>query len=104
MTERIDHAAEAKKLIENAYSDDPALLDGIRAVAHATLALVEEQRTANRIALAVAIRGDLELGDSADELSDWLHEGNGVRGYFSEAEKEALGIGCTYLTASRHVK
>lgn len=44
---RIDHAAEATKLIESAYSDDPAVLDGIRAVAHATLALVEQQRIAN---------------------------------------------------------
>jgi hypothetical protein len=47
---RIDHAAEAWELIESAYSDDPAVLDGIRAVAHATLALVEQQRIANLIA------------------------------------------------------
>lgn len=87
MTERTDHVAKAEAYIEAGRD-----MDLRKAQVHATLALAEEQRTANRIALAVAIRGDLELGDSAGELSDWLHEGNGVRGYFSEAEKEALGL------------
>jgi hypothetical protein len=58
----------------------------------AVLALVEQQRLANRIAIAVAIRGDLELRSSATDLSDWLHDGNGVIGYFSASEQEALGI------------
>jgi len=54
----IDHAAEARKLIEDAYADDPALLNGIKAVAHAQLAFVEAQREANeqaRIANLIAL-------------------------------------------------
>ncbi len=87
MSGRMDHAAEAASLIENAYSDDPVVLDGIKAVAHATLALVEQQRIANehqrianRIALAqllmtqsprgaeIALVGDSQsaLWDNAD--------------------------------------
>ena len=41
-----DHAAEARKIIEDAYSDDPAILNGIKALAHATLALVDAQEAA----------------------------------------------------------
>lgn len=52
MTERIDHAAEALGLIERAYADDPVILDGLKAVAHATLALVEQQRITNLIELS----------------------------------------------------
>jgi hypothetical protein len=100
MTERIDHAAEALRNInglhdyqsEEGMSDASMLTVAIEAQAHATLALVEQQRIANRIALAVAIREDTVLGGSATDLSDWLHEGNGVVGYFSAAEQEDLGV------------
>lgn len=57
--ERIDHAGEATKLLGSVYSDDPEILDGIRAQVHATLALVEQQRIANEIALRQA---KFELG------------------------------------------
>jgi hypothetical protein len=100
MTERTDHAAEALRNInglhdyqsEEGISDASMLTVAIEAQAHATLALVEQQRIANRIALAVAIREDTVLGGSATDLSDWLHEGNGVVGYFSAAEQEDLGV------------
>ena len=46
MTDRIDHAAEATALLEN-YAPDYTV-----AMVHATLALVEQQRIANLIALA----------------------------------------------------
>lgn len=63
----IDHAAEARKLIEDAYADDPALLNGIKAVAHAQLAFVEAQREANeqaRIANVIAL-GQARAGDGS---------------------------------------
>ena len=92
MTERIDHAEEAAGTLR--VIGYPASNEGCmtRALVHATLALVEEQRMANRIALAVAVRADLKLGGSATDLSDWLHDGGGVLGYFSTDEKEALGF------------
>jgi hypothetical protein len=100
MNERIDHAAQALRNInglhdyqsEEGMSDASMLTVAIEAQAHATLALVEQQRIANRIALAVGIRKDVLLRGTATELSDWLHEGNGVVGYFSAAEQEDLGV------------
>ncbi len=54
MTERIDHAAEARKILE--------LVTGLpkldEARVHATLALVEQQRIANLIALSQAEDGN----------------------------------------------
>lgn len=91
MNERINHVANAERLVR--LTDGHRERNAHQAQVHAILALVAEQRIANRIALAVAIRGDLELRDSATELSDWLNEGNGVIGYFSEAEQQELGIG-----------
>lgn len=95
MTEPTNHADEARRFVADiAESIKPlrdrndipvglmnalngnAIRDLLSAHVHATLALVEQQAIANRIALAVAI----------------LHEGNGVLGYFSEAEQEALGL------------
>ena len=101
MTERTDHAAKALELEESAEAilDRKAIPPHMLAVIeldqarlHAQLALVEQQRMANRIALAVAVRADLKLGGSATDLSDWLHDGGGVLGYFSTDEKEALGF------------
>jgi len=81
MTERIDHAAEAKRILNEGLlpgrQPHPAV-EFAHARVHATLALVEQQRMANRIALAVAVRAD--------------HDGGGVLGYFSTDEKEALGF------------
>lgn len=102
MSERIDHAAEAVACEEAGLSlmrthgmapHMEAVMQFDLARLHAQLALVEQQRIANRIALAVAIREDTILGGTATDLSDWLHEGNGVIGYFSAAEQEDLGIG-----------
>ncbi|MBW1639276.1 hypothetical protein G3H63_09355 [Microbacterium resistens] len=54
MAERLDHAAEAVRLIEGGIGPSfDQTRDGIAlAQAHATLALVEQQRIANLIALA----------------------------------------------------
>lgn len=60
MTERTDHAAEARKAIESTYpialpyDSAEAQYHGalMEAQVHATLALVEQQRIANLIALA----------------------------------------------------
>lgn len=54
MSNRIDHAAVARKYIVAAPSEvtaDPAGTGALLAQAHATLALVEQQRIANLIAL-----------------------------------------------------
>ena len=92
---KIDYAYNAAERIKVAL-DDPHLANAHVtaqiATAEATLALVEQQRIANLIAVAVAVREDLVLGGSASALSDWLHEGNGVRGYFSTDEQEGLGL------------
>lgn len=60
MTDRIDHAAEARKHIEWAHEqqamegqfDETVQHNATLAVAEAVLALVEQQRIANRITLA----------------------------------------------------
>lgn len=98
MDDRIDHAAEARKWLEysadlNPEVDWPRISHAsVLAASHAALAAVDQQRIANRIALAAAIRKDLVLGGNATDLSEWLHEGNGVVGYFSAAEQEELGV------------
>lgn len=69
MTDRIDHAAEARRLTSAVTTRDwaeesPPYVDRRTAVArvHATLALVEQQRIANLIALA---NGDTHLSTTA---------------------------------------
>ena len=52
MSERIDHAAEAREWIDAAAGHPGAISTAILAQAEATLALVEQQRIANLIALA----------------------------------------------------
>ena len=56
MTDRIDHAAAARRHIEWAWREDEGATDAttiaLLAQVHATLALVEQQRIANRIALS----------------------------------------------------
>ena len=54
MSERIDHAAEAREWIDAAARHPGATSTAILAQAEATLALVEQQRIANLIALAGA--------------------------------------------------
>lgn len=71
-----DHAAEAERLIEYAYADDPAVLDGIKAQAHATLALVEAQNTANLIAY---LNGPRVLAEDIEPVRDMVRDRLGVR-------------------------
>lgn len=78
----VDHAEEARHLLRVGAAD--------KAQVHATLALVDAQRIANRIAIADSIRRDIELRQG--DLSGWLNEGDGVLGYFSDEEKEAMGL------------
>lgn len=54
-TERIDHGAEARlcgERAEHATNDMEALTQLVSAQAHATLALVEQQRIANLLAIS----------------------------------------------------
>lgn len=66
MAERIDHAAEARKALGYITGVDPAtnqITLALEAQVHATLALAEQQRIANRIALArVAAEADRSAG------------------------------------------
>lgn len=78
--ERIDHAAEARKLIawgeewmgEEGSTDATNLATALHTVTHATLALVEQQRIANLIALSVKqpIRGGGQVW-----ISSYGHDG-----------------------------
>lgn len=52
MSEQIDHAAEAREWIDAAARHPGAISTAILAQAEATLALVEQQRIANLIALS----------------------------------------------------
>lgn len=77
MSDRIDHAAEARKHIaiadRNASSDWPQLTGEHKAdilaaaQVHATLALVEQQRIANRIALAGYV--DCDIPEALNQLA-----------------------------------
>ena len=62
MSEHIDHAAEAREWIDAAARHPGATSTAILAQAEATLALVEQQRIANLIALSQVQDG---LGTSA---------------------------------------
>lgn len=59
MTERVDHAAEARAWLEGSETPQLSIPEttAFAAIAqvHATLALVEQQRVANRIALAATV-------------------------------------------------
>ena len=68
MTERIDHAAAARNLLEMDSGIDDDMVAPVIAIAqvHATLALVEQQRIANLIALSASGIGPLmQAGDRA---------------------------------------
>jgi len=67
----LDHIAEARKHDANGYTDEytQAAYHNGRALTHAVLALVAEQRTANLIALA---NWRLKVDDGPSRLTDRL--------------------------------
>lgn len=87
MSERIDHAAEARKLIawgeewmgEEGSTDATNLATALHTVAHAQLALVEQQRItneqariANIIAIANNVSEDPDVTVTDGERAAWL--------------------------------
>ena len=87
MSERIDHAAEAREWIDAAAGHPGAVSTAILAQAEATLALVEQQRIANLIALRKAWT-PVEQACS-DDLARFYNVGNVI----DEDIAAALGIG-----------
>ena len=89
MSERIDHAAEGDRLMSLASSPRDASTETIALCAqvHATLALVEQQRIANLIALRKAWT-PVEQACS-DDLARFYNVGNVI----DEDIAAALGIG-----------
>lgn len=76
MTDRINHAAEALSALEGAgdgrnFATDAPLV----ALTHATLALVEQQRIANLIALAALPKIDGFEGEAHDASTEALMGG-----------------------------
>lgn len=88
MADRIDHAAQARKLIENARINSRRDVTVEAAQVHATLALVEQQRIANVIALSQATNADGSriapwalthpVDDWSVALNDDIREGMGL--------------------------
>ena len=76
MSDRIDHAAMAREYIAAAFGEvtaDPASVVALLAQAEATLALVEQQRIANLIALApdnLALLGRLARAELQSKTGD----------------------------------
>lgn len=126
MTEHIDHAAEARRIIHEATRDEHgevvvSLFDHrelteyhasmVEAVAHATLALVEQQRIANRIALgqrgAGAVSADQPYTPSETEQRikrEWLatHAGSGFEDlYESEWDRMIEAVRAEALREAR---
>lgn len=98
MTQLTDHIAEAKSLL-TARAKGPApdigtMMTGsaTAALAHATLALVEQQRIANTIAYGREKREDLLAAGDRDQLLDWAHNGNGAAGYLSAHQCKQIGV------------
>ena len=87
MSEHIDHAAEAREWIDAAARHPGATSTAILAQAEATLALVEQQRIANLIALRKAWT-PVEQACS-DDLARFYNVGNVI----DEDIAAALGIG-----------
>ena len=65
MTDRIDHAAAARKLLARYENASLHIIEATAAQAHATLALVEQQRIANLIALGYKYYGSREDTEGA---------------------------------------
>lgn len=78
MTERIDHATEAKELLEAGRDFDIR-----KAQVHATLALAEQQRLANLIALA---------SHSHARWGNYAGEAGGMGVLFSYGETELANM------------
>ena len=108
MSDRIDHAAEASRLLANAdrmVSNDWPLETGefktdilAAAQVHATLALVEQQRVANLIALAGSrnpILREQVAEDAAEALATFHEHADLALGGWHEVRPDiaaALGI------------
>lgn len=84
MSERIDHAAKSEEvheyigenfIAEQGLTDTTALMGSIDSLRHAVLALVEQQRIANLIALSKALDGH---GYQAEEPLDALFAYDGT--------------------------
>lgn len=94
MSNRIDHAAVARKYIASALgavTADPAVIVALLAQAEATLALVEQQRIANLIALGYGHTSP--SGDVVGEARRALVERTGADRHQLRSEvAAALGI------------
>jgi len=100
MNERIDHAAEAlDALIAVSNIEEPLTVANLLAEAqtHATLALVEQQRIANLIALATNIHtplADQPATDAMGALVDYHpHENDEFGGWFEANPDVAAALG-----------
>lgn len=99
MADRIDHAAEASKHIDGVHdwqsdegiTDATLIASALIAQAEATLALVEQQRIANLIALATLSIDTTIPNDGHLELFDEAHVYSVDR--LKPRYREALGIG-----------
>lgn len=90
MTERIDHAAEALRVLEGAWDGRNVATDApLVAQVHATLALVEQQRIANIIALGQPQDVPVRFGNgkATIAMTSWDHDG-GLR----DDIREGLGL------------
>lgn len=95
MTETIDHAAEARQIIETFHAPSPEGAQMImEAQVHATLALVEAQRTANLIAYVQLL--EMQYAEAAkrpDEFDEATRAGSIVRhGVALDRIREGLGL------------
>lgn len=101
MNERIDHAAEARMHIEWAHDqqarmgefDESVQHNATLAVAEATLALVEQQRIANLIALATGV--DVISGHGIARMASneaHRHIVSDPNGEFRPEIRQALGM------------
>lgn len=80
MTEYIDHAAEARRILARTHSHGGEIERMIsEAQVHATLALAEQQRFANRIAYHVSgMYGPAVYGKELPESHQELRKGIGL--------------------------
>jgi len=85
MSERIDHEAEAREWIDAAARHPGAVSTAILAQAEATLALVEQQRIANAIAL-----GRLQIASGLDGISTVVGDGSAFRALYPEGPNTPL--------------
>ncbi len=92
MTESIDHAAEARRMISFAKSEAGATIGATIAQAHATLALVEQQRIANLIALATFTASNPDAQILPVERAAWLAIAEDGTGHPTALIREGLGL------------